>query len=284
MDVDPDDLRTANLVYFIGWRFRTSHVLAQTIKQELFAIQAEGIIKGLGKIDFTNNPEVMWILRAVRRETGVGKSTTKPILNELLIKMLKRLPTTCYEGIMFRTALTMAKFLCLRPSEYLAIAKYNKYDNPLQLKYITKLYRKGKLYGYKVDIRYSKSNQFGLHEFIAMVCTCHVGVCGVHELERFLKIRKDKTPNSRLFVYPNGSNLTRYTLVNVIKNLMYVLKGTDKGYRLYSLRKGGVTEMTLNGIEDSIIRRMARHARNSKALFRYQVLSAEQIANLAYYK
>ena len=53
-------------------------------------------------------------------------------------------------------------------------------------------------------------------------------------------------------------------------------------YRPHSLRKGGITDLTVAGVEDSVIRRMARHSINSKSLFIYQCLSSFEVGFLAF--
>ena len=109
-------------------------------------------------------------------------------------------------------------------------------------------------------------------------------------MKRYLTIRAERSlkcdagdGDELLFVNSKGKPLTRGGVAKSLKEMAFVAYGNTqfaKRIRAHGLRKGGVTDMTLNGVQDSILRRMARHSLLKSALPIYQCLPPEAIARL----
>ena len=107
----------------------------------------------------------------------------------------------------------------------------------------------------------------------------------VHNVIRYLVFRMNSgerlNRNSILFVW---QDYTIITTRDIAKNLQYYLQilgiDLDGSWTAHSFRYGGITDLRLGGVEDWLIRKVARHAPGSASTWHYTVTTSLDEASL----
>ncbi len=282
--ISKNEVTEKNLCLFVAWRYRNSSVKESTMDKEISAIISKQIDRG----NFVDRSEMTLLRRTLR---GVKKDPTrqskqrKAIHNGVLRKILAPLGTENFDSQVLRAAILMGKFAMLRVGEYTSNTQRSPRTareklTQMRIKNLKFFPNFKKVELIRVNLKKSKTNQFGKLEFVSFPCTCP-GLCAVHELRSMLKRRKMKSLNEPLFQLKDGRVLTAKYLGNAIHNLCKKCGLDPNQYTPHSLRRGGVTDLVKRGVDDEVIRRLARWAPGSEMLNLYTCLSANECATLA---
>ena len=105
----------------------------------------------------------------------------------------------------------------------------------------------GKRKGIILQFRQDKTNKEGIYPgTVEAVCSCESGLCPVHVIERYLKIRDnvwDNVKDSPLLIGSNGKPMRQQHVNNLIKNLAEKAGLEPLLYSSHSLRSGRATDL-----------------------------------------
>lgn len=274
------DIKQCYLRLYVAWRYRTSSVLGNSVQTEINGIKMLYGKKFGIKLDTSCWYGLHHDLKGFKNDPERLSIDTKPIRDKLLSQMVAHLGSN-FDSLVIRSFLYLAKYFNLRCSEY-AIDKLvdERTLRISNLKFLTDSYPNA----LQLTLNISKTNHTWRQENITVMCLClKSGMCPFHTLRKMLAKRKNTSSSDFLFVWSDGRVLTRHDVSRCLKKLLTKCGIYDlQHYRPHSLRKGGITDLTVAGVEDSVIRRMARHSINSKCLFIYQCLSSFEVGLLAF--
>jgi site-specific recombinase XerD len=136
----------------------------------------------------------------------------------------------------------------------------------------------------------SKMNQFGKEEKKALVCSCSLGICGLHALILYLRLKHTRFGASRcrhsaLFVQPNGAQLTASHVRKMCKTIAEAAGVDPEPFATHSLRSGGATALFERGTSLTAVEQLGGWTTGSVALREcYLQVSALKAATLAFAK
>ena len=98
-----------------------------------------------------------------------------------------------------------------------------------------------------IDFKLHKTNKFGIYSGkVECICSCHIGICPVHIIFHFTKIRdKEYGPSSHhpLLLRLNEMPIPQYAVNHLIKNLIIKMGLNPNLYSSHSLRAGRATDL-----------------------------------------
>ena len=201
----------------------------------------------------------------------------QPLTYELMLCLYSYVSTSNYDTYMIWAAMNLGYFGLLRASEYCVTQQ--KFDCNVNVclsdiefdheSYMT------------VFIKSSKTDKYNNGQKIVIGCS-GAKVCATCTMTSYVKQRHSmfgSEPNGPLFLFSNGSPLTRSLLNQHIK-LMVSLLGLDPQlYSGHSLRAGGATDAARSGLSDWELKFLGRWS--SEAYQRYIRLPLEFKASMA---
>ena len=159
---------------------------------------------------------------------------------------LKLINSFSYCGKLQTAALSIGYFWGARVGEY---AANSKEDWPwiLHRGDLDLYYSENRLKSIVIDFKKHKANRWGLwNAKIAVNCSCNIGICGIHLLHDFVKIRDKefgKDPNLPLLLQLKGVPMLQTHMRNLMKNIAEALELNPKFYVPHSLRAGRCTDL-----------------------------------------
>jgi hypothetical protein len=183
-----------------------------------------------------------------------------PITIELL-ERLKNLAYSTYDTYMIWAAMNLGYFGLLRAGEYCTTESTFKVERDLCLGDI--LCEKDSLV---VLIKHSKTDKNSNGIKICIGCSGR-SVCAVCTMIHYnLKNRKTmfgSNPHIPLFIFPDGTALSRAVFTKHIKLQIAMLGYNSDSYSGHSLRAGGCSDAARNGLSDWEIKVMGRWTSNA---------------------
>ena len=199
---------------------------------------------------FVNHPRIQLVPRGIKRLQGNNRRLRRPITPELLLLFRDKLDLSSYEHSLYWATFCIAFFGCLRARE-LSVTPTASRSDCLKLSH---LFLSSFPFPHLVRllIKVSKSDPF------RDTCTVVVGrndfmtaLCPVEALLKYLHFKGGRP--GPLFIFPDGSPLTRDLLNSKIRNLL-VSCGVVGDYTGHSFRIGAATTAARVGLPDHFIK------------------------------
>jgi hypothetical protein len=226
-----------------------------SIKVYLSALRAWFLSLGLDPpLLFT--PRVKLAFKALARQQA-PPVRCRPISSSMLRSIFYSLKYS-YDNLIVYTAMVLAFFGCLRAAEYC----YNPgVSPPLTPQDISKINSNPPYY--IINIKSSKNSLKG---FKVVIGCSGQDVCAFCALSHFLSIRPHPL-HLPLFIYRDGSYLTRQVFSRAIKQQISNIGLPTEGITPHSLRAGAATEAALRGASDSAIKQLGRWSSSAYQLY-----------------
>lgn len=187
-----------------------------------------------------------------------------------------------WTNISFLTMVVLAYCFALRTQDYCVTAS----SPTLEWSHVTFDH---KVKGLTIKIDKAKHNQNGPPEYLTFYCPCsdkNHSVCAYCTLKKYKEKAQIRCPEQtavftkqnrygkyRPFCYNRFLELFKENFKKVFGN-----KYSSKKHRPHGLRYGRATDLAKLGVPESTIRKITRHAAQSKTLFRYINMSSTQAA------
>lgn len=234
---------------FIAHSFE-SNLSQSTIKCHLAGISF--ICKLNDLPDPTQKFVVKKMLEGVGRVRGKKSDARLPITHEILVSITKILPYVCnssYETKLFLAAFSIAYHGLFRIGEMAISAKES--DHIVQIENVSL-----ESNNLKFRIPSSKTDQFKKGCEINIRAEANKSICPVALWQDYSKVRPKIVGPA--FCHYNGSPITRYQFVAVLKKSL-LRAGIDcKCYSSHSFRIGRASTLSMEGVPDNIIRSLGR--------------------------
>lgn len=202
--------------------------------------------------DPTQSFLVKKMIEGVGRSNGKQTDSRLPITRPMLKATILSLTALCkskYEETMFRAAFSLAFHGLLRVGEF-AISN-GEYRHVLQISDIS--FEGSAL---KLRLHSSKTDQLGKGSIILLHPQNDAVICPCRLIKTFIKIRPNYVGS--LFCHFDGSPLTRYQFVCVLKKALSLAGFNTDGYTSHSLRIGMASTLFTEGVPESRIMELGR--------------------------
>ncbi|XP_063423640.1 uncharacterized protein LOC134707625 isoform X2 [Mytilus trossulus] len=238
--------------------------IAYLFKKELSHSTINCYVTGLGFFSKANNYEdvtqkfvVRKLLEGIKRSRPKKNDLRLPITRDMLKSIIFSLACVCktrYELSLFKAAFSLAFHGLFRVGEL--VVTNSLQGHTLQISDIHIV--SGLL---QVCITSSKTDQLGKGSNIWIYPQSDLNICPVNLVSEFIKLRPPVL--GPLFCHFDGSPLSRYQFVTLLKNAID-LSGIDKTrYSSHSFRIGAATTLSMDGVSDSEIMRLGRWSSNA---------------------
>ena len=218
-------------------------------------------------VDTTKFFMVCKALEGLRRVNPTNKDPRSPITFEILIKLIRALPSICFskfENHLFQAAFSLAFFGLLRVGEFTSANRVGPNKAILQLEHAQ--ISKSKPKSINLTISRSKTDQKGQSVILNIPSQKSGDTCPVHLLETYLS-KRPNCGNLDLFIHENGQPLTRYQFNAVLLKALKFADINTGHFRSHSFRIGMATEMASRGVPPESIQKGGRW--KSQAYTRY---------------
>ena len=227
----------------------TKNIKMSTIKRRLVSI---GVIHRLkGHYLDTKHPSIIENIMGIKRRKGSTQTGKKPILiNNLkrLINIIDKVNNEEIKKLRDRTIILIGFSGGFRRNEIVSL-DYDDLDFVIE--------------GVKINIRRSKTDQFGEGSIKALPYFDNSQYCPVNSIQKWIEVSKiNSGPLFRRFT--KGSNLsinrlTDQTVALLIKKYLELAGINSKNYSGHSLRSGFATTAAESGVEERNIMAMTGH-------------------------
>lgn len=186
-------------------------------------------------------------LKAVNSSSG-PPSQKLPVTCEIL-KRIQSVMLNIYDHKMLWAAYTVAYFGLLRAAEFTVTGKFFDKEVNLQVKDVEIIRDEVTLPYISVHIKRCKTDRKNKGTTIYIGCS-KTSVCAVCAMIGFLDVRKAVSITEPLFLFRDGSALTRTSLVDNMKHFLHICGMSAECYSGHSFRSGGATDAALSGMAD----------------------------------
>lgn len=264
INTQPFPVQQPYLQYFVTALAR--RLSYRTIKVYLSGIQYHSVRHGY-QSNIAAMDQLYYLLRGIRRSQGNSHMRPRraPITISNMYSLLNFIRASQYhptDQLMLRSAVTLAFFGLLRSAEYTSPSP-STFDLTVTLlpSDVSILPDMSMLY---VHIKASKTDPFKSGCTIRIATTNNV-LCPVQAFHDFITVHPG--PHRPLFIFNNGSFLTRLD----ITNLLLAALPSNTNLNTHSFRIGGASAAASAGVPDSTIQVLGRWSSN--AFRRYLHLS-----------
>ena len=240
------------LCQYLAFRFETSNVQGDSVKNELYGIRSTHIDLG-HSLEITDKcmPRLARVRRGFKK-LRCSNICKKPITDEVLEKLLSHLRGNRLDILVWRALLVFAKFGLLRVSEYVGFG--DKIPVVEQVRFVPDFLEP--MYLVYIFDR-SKTNQFKKTEKVITVCNCPK-ICPVHAMQKMLLGRQNLAGSNYLFQFENGT-VPHAKTVNFMIGCLCERSGLDKNcFSSHCLRKGGALDFITRGVPPNIVLELGR--------------------------
>ena len=228
-----------------------------SIRLYLSALRFLQVSHGHSNPSLSSTPYLQLVLRGIHR-SGPGQSRQKrlpitPHILHQLYSLWSAAPVT-YDKVMLWAACCLGFFGFMRSGEFTcpSLAAYE--HSMLSPTDITVDSRDHPTF-LSVSLKRSKTDPFGAGSTIIIGRTNHA-ICPVTAILSYLSIRESS--DGPLFIFQNGTTLSKTRLVTALKNALYTVGIDATGYSGHSFRIGAATAAASAGLNDSLIQSLGR--------------------------
>ncbi|XP_041421831.1 uncharacterized protein LOC121394539 [Xenopus laevis] len=208
-------------------------------------------LKVQGEADITKSFLVKQILRGVGRITR-SVDIRRPITLSLLKDLVSVLPQICYsrfETMLFTLLFSVSFFGALRVSESVSQSKRSPGGIGSEDIHLVE----GKL---KIILKKSKTDKVGRGTTIWLGNSTEQSICPVLAFRHYQQVRPCLP--GPFFIHSDGSFLTRFQFVKILKGAVSKLGIPPDHYNTHSFRIGAATQASLMGLGEEFIKRLGR--------------------------
>lgn len=253
----------------------------QTIKAYLSAVRHYHILEGQGD-PFLGNPFplLQYVLRGIKRSPSQSPRSPRMPITPAILRTLKEQWTAAAvkdkDFVMLWAACCMGFFGFMRAGEF-TVTQVSEFDPAASLclgDIAVDNHQDPSLV--QVRLKQSKTDPFrrGVSIFLGRT---RMDLCPVVAILAYVAVRP--AVNGPLFVFKDGSFLTRDRLVSAIRRALSSAGIDTNGFSGHSFRIGAATTAALVGIEDSTIKMLGRW--ESSAYQRYLRTPRETLAAIS---
>jgi len=193
------------------------------------------------------------MLEGIKRSRPKVNDARLPITKDLLMAIIRFLPFVCssnYEIGLFQTAFSVAYHGLLRIGEIAHSGRHSRHA--IRISDVSFL-SNGLL---QVRVPSSKTDQSGIGYLILLQPQPNPEICPCRLMRSYLEGRPPLP--GPLFCHFDGSPLTRYQFVVILKKTLLRVGVNYKCYSSHSFRIGCATNLSIEGVSDSVIMQLGR--------------------------
>ena len=211
-----------------------------------------------------SNPRLQLILRGIRRVKArvPPRQVRHPITTSMLSCLCKSALhfTDGQDAVMFRAAMSLALFGCLRVSEFTFPERPGKRDSYPQLGDVS-----ASSSSLVYHLRQSKTDQFCHGALIVLTPSAHGATCACTNMVAYLSQSRvaRQSPSAPLFQLSDGRPLTRRRFVTFLKASLRHCGYNPKLFNSHSFRKGAASLAFQRGQSPDSIQRLGRWKSNA---------------------
>ena len=226
----------------------------RSIKTYLAGIQFHSYVRGF-QHSMVSMHQLYYVLRGIRRNQSFapGNPRKHPItlVHLALLFDIVKVQYSFHDASMLQSAMSLAFFAMLRASEYTSPSPF------VFLPQYTLLFEDLSLIGatLHISLKKTKTDPFRLGAVVRLVRS-RSRFCPVCAYSRYIRVRGVQA--GPMFVFDNGSFLTRRTLSSVLQRIF-----PGANINTHSFRIGGASAAASAGISDSSIQILGRWSSNA---------------------
>ncbi|XP_053114245.1 uncharacterized protein LOC128328362 isoform X1 [Hemicordylus capensis] len=223
-----------------------------TMAGHLAALAFFGKARGLP--DHSGDFRVRRMLEGWARETPVQPDRRRPVTPEALQLALRQLAGVCaspYEEVLFRAAALVAFFGAFRVGEMFPRSRRGPTSRVLQISDLTMGASRVVLH-----LRFSKTDQRGKGQSVALHAAGDPGLCPVRALEDYTEARGSAM--GCLFIHANGRHVTQFQFWAVMRRAFVAAGVPTQDLAPHSFRIGAASMAARMGYSGPEIRRLGR--------------------------
>ena len=200
-------------------------------------------------------------------------------------KAMSYVDFAAYMGNLIASALCVGYFYGGRIGEYSPHSKAD-WSKVVLRKDLQFIGPKKRISALIIDFKKHKTNKYDLYcGKVECICSCDTGICPVHIIKRFVKMRdsylnKKKYWDKPLFMQLNKKPLAQYAMNNLIKNMIIKMGLKPEFYSSHSLRSGRATDLARAQKPSWFIKKWGRWRSDCWETF-YAKLDLSDIARLS---
>ena len=227
-----------------------------TIKVYLSGLRHAQIALGLPDPGYSHFPQLELVLRGIRRVAPDRRGVRLPITPQILALLFQfwSLPPVSYDAVMLWAACCTGFFGFLRAAEFTSPLVRGNTDPGLSVADVSVDSLSHPSY-VALLLRRSKTDTFGMGSTIYLGLVDGV-ICPVKALLGYISLRGNGP--GPLFVFQDGSALTRPALVQAVRSALRSHNIDVGGFNGHSFRIGAATTAAACGIPDSLIQVLGR--------------------------
>jgi site-specific recombinase XerD len=187
------------------------------------------------------------VWNGIKRKQGLAKTGKSPLLLNHLRQIVEKIEGKSNLDIRDRALILFGWASAMRRSEIVAL-------NWQDIEFIEE--------GMLVNIRQSKTDQYGLGQKIAIVHGKYEETCSIRNLKKWQKISQD---NTAVFTSINKADQINYTrlsdrdIARIVKKHLSKIGMDSTGFAGHSLRSGFITTAAKHSVPDRVIMKHTRH-------------------------
>lgn len=270
-----------NLILYAAWRFDTSTNYGQTISKQISAIIStyNNHFRTGPVIDRHTYPTLKKVIHAIKKQPG-RIDHKKPIaLNHTILTELVATCNDSYDGGVLSTMFIFAKSFALRSGDYTITKKSPRFITWDDMQFTNH----GNIPCVTLTLTCGKRNPYGKPEIMTQACSCEIfnkSICPPCTLLRYQQQYVQKfgsTDGLPLFRWGDGEKIQYKQFNEFFKEAMKNIGLQPSKYiKLHGFRFGGITDMRRFKVEDWLITKNTRHAKNSKLTWHYTQMSSQE--------
>ena len=239
-----------------------------TVKSYMSAVRNLLINAGVSSVELYT-PRVELVIRGIKRvkaNQGSFQNLRLPITPDILLKLKSVWSNGAlsFDNRMLWAAVSVAFFGFLRCAEF-TVPSLASYDPAIHLSLAdVSATPSSTISRVAIRIKQSKTDQLGRGVTIYLELT-RAALCPVSPLLDYLGQRG--TSSGPLFLFANGTTLSRARLVEQVREALRTAGTEDKGYSGHSFRIGAATTALHAGISDAKIKMLGRWDSNAYQLY-----------------
>lgn len=237
---------------FIAYQFNNTDQPHGVVNTVITAIGSFWISNGVDW-DGKQHPTLARMMRGFRNLRPSKSRPKKPFTYHILAKAMQHCGNLAtYSGLLNASALCIGYFYGGRVGEYTAWST-GDWNSIVRFCDLTFIGSPQQLNSLIIDFRIHKANQHGLYAAkVEAICSCKTGLCPVHIIWKFLKLRNKIWRNANdqplLLQRNKGCPLNSGHVNNLVKNVITLIGLNPLDYSSHSLRSGRATDLTRNNV------------------------------------
>lgn len=217
--------------------------------------------------DRSKHPTIAAMFRGYRKKKPSAIRPRNPFTFYHMQKAFQTLNLSTYTGLLLGSALCIGYFYGGRIGEYSPNSRAD-WKSVLLREDLQFIGDSNNPFALQLDFKTHKTNKFGIYSGkVECICSCDIGICPVHIIWRFTKLRDQEYGTDIAWKHPlllrlNMKPLPQYAVNHLIKNLILKMGLDPSKYSSHSLRSGQATHLARAGHSAWFIKKWGRWRSN----------------------